>query len=175
MKINETRGARRNPNTRSATVCRLLTKLLLLPAQSTLSDHDDTSSQVTETDSRQRTSVIPHRSAIGLENFFRGGFPGLGKGEAPASQLAQCQASALLISCARRMNFCGFSWSKYSMMKYSFWFMAVPLTSAWMYRTTFEVLWYAKGAKHFGRLTSRCNMSANPASTRRMREFGTSL
>jgi hypothetical protein len=50
---------------------------------------------------------MPYRSAIGFENFFSGGLPGFGIGAMPASQLAQCQASALFIALALTTNVFG--------------------------------------------------------------------
>lgn len=53
--------------------------------------------QAIDADSLHRTLVMPNRSAIGFEYFFGGGLPGFGMGAIPASQHAQCHASALSI------------------------------------------------------------------------------
>lgn len=71
--------------------------------------HDEeTSVQFKEVDSRHLTSVTPCRSAMGLENILIGALQGLGMGATPASQLAQCQATGLLMVATRRMNDFGF-------------------------------------------------------------------
>jgi hypothetical protein len=64
----------------------------------------ETSVQSSFADSRHLTSVTPYFSAWGLEIILSGGLPGLGMGAIPASQLAQCHASALRIGFARMMN-----------------------------------------------------------------------
>jgi len=54
---------------------------------------------------------MPYLSARGLDIIFNGAFPGFGIGVMPASQLAQCQASAFCIVLLRMMKDLGFPWS----------------------------------------------------------------
>jgi hypothetical protein len=73
----------------------------MLPA----TGHDvETSVQFNVADSRHLTSVSPYFSACGLDTTLSGGLPGFGIGAIPASQLAQCQAWALVMLCARMMK-----------------------------------------------------------------------